>query len=478
MTYDITELLDLKDKDINISGPVIKNGKLVLTLHKPPSLIYCPICNCRMHSKGIYTRIVNHPILQDGRQLVLELKQRRWKCINPICNYTMNDKFSLVEPRKRNSNITDFMVLEAFRDHNLTARQIAKRFGISDTYALSVFDRYVDMPKRQLTEAICVDEVAVGPYRNSKYVMIIQDFITNEPIDMLPSRRKEYTEDYFSRIPAAQRNCVKYLVSDMYKPYIAYVDKYFPNAVSVVDSFHVVKMINHNIKKYILKILRGYKTRDEKLHARREQLLHRKLPFNYSTEYYLLKKYQWIILKNQDEMRYSPKPFFSNKLQHYVTIADIESLIFKNNPELEDIRNQKEEYIRFNKRYGGRYRDAKRELPNLIFRYHSSKFDLFHDVADTLETHFDSIVNSFIMVEKMTGGRPNLKRLSNGPMEAINRIAKDMKRNGRGFRNFEHLRNRFLFSQRKNAHILGTPKRSEEIKNLTAMKRGSYKKDE
>lgn len=39
-------------------------------------------------------------------------------------------------------------------------------------------------------------------------------------------------------------------------------------------------------------------------------------------------------------------------------------------------------------------------------------------------------------------------RLSNGPIESLNRKAKDLKRSGRGYRNFAHLRNRFLFSTR------------------------------
>ncbi len=39
-------------------------------------------------------------------------------------------------------------------------------------------------------------------------------------------------------------------------------------------------------------------------------------------------------------------------------------------------------------------------------------------------------------------------RLSNGPIESINRKVKDLKRLGRGFRNFEHFRNRFLYATR------------------------------
>ena len=45
----------------------------------------------------------------------------------------------------------------------------------------------------------------------------------------------------------------------MYRPYIGYVDKYFPNAVSIVDSFHVVKMINDKILSYIRRLQNKYK---------------------------------------------------------------------------------------------------------------------------------------------------------------------------------------------------------------------------
>lgn len=54
-------------------------------------------------------------------------------------------------------------------------------------------------------------------------------------------------------------------------------------------------------------------------------------------------------------------------------------------------------------------------------------------------------------------------RLSNGPMESLNRIPKDMKRHARGYGNFEHIRNRFLFSQRKNAAILAVPKPWKDV---------------
>ena len=42
---------------------------------------------------------------------------------------------------------------------------------------------------------------------------------------------------------------------------------------------------------------------------------------------------------------------------------------------------------------------------------------------------------------------------SNGPIESLNRKVKDLKRLGRGFRSFEHFRNRFLYATR-NAPVL------------------------
>lgn len=41
------------------------------------------------------------------------------------------------------------------------------------------------------------------------------------------------------------------------------------------------------------------------------------------------------------------------------------------------------------------------------------------------------------------------KYFPNGPIESINRKVKDLKRSGRGYRNFEHFRNRFLYSARQ-----------------------------
>ena len=376
--------------------------------------------------------------MQDGRQLKIKLNQRRWKCTNPICGFTQNDEFSFIEPYRRNTSVTDLMIVTAFKDPQMTATQIAETYGVSDTHAITTFSRYVDM---------------------------------------LPSRRQEITEPYFANIPIKQRTKVKYLVTDMYRPYHSFVDVYFPNAISVIDSFHVVKMINHHLHKYLLKLIRKYRDIDELRHYELEQRLGRKVEFTSSREYYLLKKFEWIILKNNDDIRYSSEAKYNRKLRRYITIGEIESMIFDIDPDLKHLRDLKEKYIRFNKQYGGKYKEAKEKLTDLIAEYDNCPYDMFHTIADSLRYHFDAIANSFIMVERHCHGDTYIKRLSNGPAEALNRIVKDMKRNGRGYKNFDHLRNRFLYSQRANAAILGTPKPLKEVLFKTGVSRGPYSKN-
>lgn len=473
---NIIKFLNFEDGGLEEVSQAVKDGKRYLTIQKKPVPHFCPVCSYRMHSKGITKRTINHPIMQDGLQLVLLVNQRRWQCTNPACNNIITDEFSFVERYKRNTKLSNILIVDAFRNPNLTAAHIARKFNVSDTYALTTFSKYVYMRRRQLTEAICIDEVHVEVSKKCNYALVIQDFITGEPIDMIVNRRQEITEPYFTSIPAAERARVRYLVSDMYRPYINYVQKYFPNAVSVVDSFHVVKHINHQIRLYMSALARKIKSRDEERHRERELAAHRPLKFKPSTEYYLVKHYQWIILKNQSELKYSKEPWFVQRLGYYVDVHKLEYLLFQIDPTLKEFRKLKEKYIHFNNKYGDNSKKARPALRALIHEYRYCGYKLFRDIADTLDSHFESIVNSFIVIERMCADGAHLSRLSNGPMESLNRITKDMRRNGRGFRNFEHLRNRFLFAERKNAQMLASPLPPEAYQVKTGTKRGPYKK--
>ena len=452
----ITELLDLEDADIFISDISISGTQKILTIETRPETHFCPICGFKMHSRGLKTRTINHPVLQDTYELVLKLKQRRWRCTNPQCSYTTNETFNFVNKRRRNTNATDMLIIKAFRDLSISASSVAAKFNVSDTYVLDTFDRYVKMDRLPLTDIISVDEVFLELDEHCKYALVIQDFHTGNPIDLLSSRRTNSTEPYFMNIPLAERASVKYLISDMYNPYIQWVSKYFPNAVPVVDAFHVIQWIIHKIDMYIRNLIKQFKHRDREAYIASGGIITENTTIPLSREVYLLQKYRWLILSNQSNIIYHTDLRMDTRLHCMMNTFDYEDSLFMIDPTLRELRDLKELYISFNNRNAGKPMDARIELDKLIDHYLHCGNPMFYDFACLLIKNHDYIINSFVMIERHGPGKIYSSRLSNGPIESLNRKVKDLKRLGRGYRNFEHFRTRFLYATRDNPVINGS----------------------
>lgn len=447
---NITDLLDLEDEDLIVSSTLIEGTTKILTIETTLVPHYCPCCSCKMHSRGIRLRKVSHPILQDGYSLILNIKQRRWKCTNEACCYEANDEFRFVNKRRRSTNATDWLIVSAFRDLSVSAADIARRFKTSDTHVLSVFDRYVRLQRLPLTEIVSVDEVFTDMADDCKYALVIQDFKTGDPIDILRSRRTKITEPYFAAIPIEERCRVKYLLSDMYNPYLSFVDKYFPNAVAVVDSFHVIQWVTNAIDRYIRSLEKHYRQRDRELEAKRSAVAGRPISLPESDEIYMLRKYRWLVLMNQSSITYHVDLRIDRHFRYCMNTYDYESKLFSIDPRLRTLRDLKEQYVRFNARNAGQPSVAAEELEDLITDYHYSGDGIFVSFARLLTKYKEPIINSFVMAEKYGPGGLYTSRLSKGPIESMNRKLKDLKRLGRGYNNFEHFRNRFLYATRNN----------------------------
>lgn len=473
---DIIKLLNLEDENLSVDAISIEGLVKYITLSKPVTPHYCPHCNARMYSRGIRKRKVNHPILQDGYSIILLLMQRRWRCTNPLCAQEINEDFKFVDAHKRNTNLMNLLILEDFRDITCTAASIAKKFNISDTHAITIFDQYVDLPRLQLPEILCVDEVFLDMDPRSKYALMLIDFATGNTVDVLRSRRKEVTEPYFSAIPKEERFNVKYLIADMYAPYYAYVKTYFPNATPVVDSFHVVQWLCHMLNQYLGQLLKQYKARDEERQRELEAKTGRPQPLHRSKEVYLLQNHRWILLSNNARINYHAKSHFDRALHRQVDTYVYEELFFRLAPDLRELRDLKEEYIAFNCSVGQSAAEMKPRLDKIILRYAESGHPIFMDFATLLKKYSDPILHSFVIRPCFRNGEWTTSRLSNGLMESINRKPKDLKRAARGYRNFEHFRNRILFATRTAPPILAIPRPKEAFAVTTGKHRGPYHK--
>lgn len=74
-----------------------------------------------------------------------------------------------------------------------------------------------------------------------KYAFIMNDLIHKKILDVLPCRKKDYLENYFTIIN--NRQSVEYVISDMYEAYLIVTKVMFPKAKFVVDRFHYIRYV-------------------------------------------------------------------------------------------------------------------------------------------------------------------------------------------------------------------------------------------
>lgn len=473
---DIIHLLNLEDENLILEQVQVIDNIKYISFSKAPQPQYCPLCGVRMHSRGVRIRKVNHPVLQDGFSLILLLKQRRWRCSNPACRNEYNEAFRFVDPGKRNTRFADLMILQELRDLSLTVSSIAKRHQVSDSYVHTLFDKHVHLHRLPLSEVLCVDEVFLDMDAKSKYALMLLDFSTGDIIDMIPSRQSKVTEPYFLSIPKKERQNVRYLVADMYAPYFEYVKKFFPNAIPVVDSFHVIQWLCRMIDQHLRNLLKKYKARDAQRQEELSMEAGHPVKIPKSEEVYLLQNHRWVILANSGNINYNARLHYDKHLHRMADTYTYENLFLKLSPDLEDLRNLKDLYVDFNQTSFHSKEEADCRLSSLICLYRDSGHAIFKEFSSLLEKFQEPILNSFTLYPCTRNGETVQRRLSNGLMESMNRKPKDLKRIARGYRNFEHLRNRILFGTRKNAPILSQPRNPEEYEVKTGKIRGPYSK--
>jgi transposase len=204
---------------------------------KPP----CPFCpSNNVYIKGYFTAEYNcsetHHITD-----TLRVKKVRFKCRQ--CGKTFTPPLNGIEPYAKKSNQTLQLILNDFTT-KMTFSDIAKRYGISTSRVMQIFDEKIKfVPRRQLPEVLCIDEIKFQTGVGSKYVCILYDFHRREIVDVIVSRQMPYLREYFSNINILERNKVKIVISDMYDGYSTIISHYFKSAIHIVDMFHVIRLL-------------------------------------------------------------------------------------------------------------------------------------------------------------------------------------------------------------------------------------------
>ena len=291
------------------------------------------------------------------------------------------------------------MIINKLKFETSTFESVARDTHLSRQNIIDIFDRYIDYKPNKLPEILSFDEKHINNSLTSNaYIFIIFDFKEIKIYDIVFSRHKSKLENYFSKIPLSDRLKVKYITIDMWETYLDICKRFFKNSKIAIDSFHVMKMINNALDRIRLIVMQKYNQKTDNLEDNN--------PF-----YYVLKKFKYYLLKEYDDL--SKAYSLASKYREFSRACNIEN--------------------------------AREELESLINHFFDSGLSQFFEVAKTLSTRKEYIINSFIRINDCLSKKDNSpRRLSNGPIEGINSRIEKININGNGFTNFFRFRNRCI----------------------------------
>jgi transposase len=126
------------------------------------------------------------------------------------------------------------------------ARQVARRFGLAASTVRAIDLRYLERWQQgrrpPVLRQIGVDEIHLG--KKSKFVTVVSDLESGEPIWMGRDRKQETLDAFFEELSAFRRERIGAACVDMWEPYTSSIRKYCPNCRIVNDRFHIMQHAN------------------------------------------------------------------------------------------------------------------------------------------------------------------------------------------------------------------------------------------
>ncbi len=447
---DIMKFFNLEKNDIqDFSITHAKDGiSIHIRLNAKPHI--CPVCRQKSQRvKDYVKKRITHSVL-NGEKCYIIYEARRYQC--PHCKKIFYETNPFTIGNSRLSIATVYNILRDLKSPTETFTSVANRYGVSVTTAINIFDRNIHISRRQLPECLGIDEVYAFKSHDSSYVCVLVDCENGHVVDILPSRKKDYLEKYFSAIPLSERQRVKYVSFDMWGTYRLVSKLYLPNAKCICDHFHVIQELNRCVNRVRIDTQNKYYSVIKKYDKKdKNDLTNEELDLldNANKHYYVLKKFHWMLTSNdKDNIIFEPnvEKRFNRVLNGYYNYYDLYNFMVKDDPEIDAAYDLKYEVQEFYAKC--KHKDAKGRLEEIIIDFRSCPIEAMSKFANTLSKWKYEIIDSFIIVNNDTK-----KKMNTAIVENRNKTIKLIKHSSNGFLNYERFRNRVLFALNKDELI-------------------------
>ena len=401
-------LLNMKDPNLIFNENFIEERKiknkrcLVFLGYLKNDFEFCPCCGC-INENTIIKKGTRNSLIKINKHAelttYLDLTKQRYKCKN--CNRKFYATTIEVDYRCHISKQVKLNILNLAKE-SISKFLIAKLNNVSDNTVQSVFDTifYNDtVYKDCLPKAICIDEFT---FKKKTYAFNICNAKNGKTVDLVLDRTTNNLDKYFSHYTEKARKRVRFVIMDMYSPYIDLIKKWFPNAKIIIDLFHIVQLLTKSLNKTRINVMNENKDDRKKFKRYWRFILKSRFDLNTGTwnKFRCFKN----LMTETDVVNYllSKDKFFENTYDVYQDIL---------------YHLQHRNYKGFNQVINIEYKDISKQMQTTLSTL--KKYSKY--IKNTLEYSY-----------------------SNGVMERNNNTCKLIKRISFGFRNFRNMKSRFM----------------------------------
>ena len=396
-----TELIGIKDQNIIISLVFETDTHIEIQAKLDYPAPSCPHCHGKM-IKYDFQKTSKIPLLeQAGTPTLLRLKKRRFQCKS--CKRVTVAETSIVEKNCQISNLVRQKVTQLLTE-KVSLTDIARRLRVSTSTVYRKLDQFTFKKHYDKLPAIMSwDEFG---FKKGDLAFIAQNYETNELITILDNRRQTTIRNYFLKYPLKARQKVQFITMDMSGAYIPLAKKLFPNAKIVLDRFHIIQHLGRAFLKTRIATMNQF---DKK-----------------SLPYRALKNH-WRLFQ-KDSRKLSLNSFYSKTFRQ--TLAPHEVV---------------EKTLGFSKELTDYY--TLYQL--LLFHFQEKRVDEFFELIEEnrskVNHYFQTVFRTFLRHKQYIQNALETD-YSNAKLEATNKLIKDIKRLGFGFRNFINFKKRVFIT--------------------------------
>lgn len=377
----------------------------------------CPHCGAK---EGIIVNDMKtvrvHHGYSEGKPVSLVVTKRRFRCKR--CGRTFTEKTPHAGGRKRISTDAVALIADELKTP-VTYKSIAKRNGVSIASVMGILDSMSAPGRLPMPRILCIDEFHFNVTDRIRYPAVITDFWTSRIVDVIKNRQLSYLKSYFGETSRKERENVRFFVSDLYETYRTVKQLYFPKAVHIADTFHVVALFTRTLQKIRTRCM---KELDKNTY-----------------EYAFMKKNWKCFLMRRDRLRSAGCEICHRKTRETVTLLEMVDRCQELFPKLRTIYLLKEDFLRYTK--GVSEREACAFIDSFVRRAVDDTDPDIATLGRTLKDWRQEIVNGLVRNEMGIN-------ITNAKAERNNGSVQKLISAANGLVNYARMRKRVLLIDR------------------------------